>query len=99
MNLFYKQILNYVSLDDIEFIYTILGIDNFSELSQGRLRFLYSYIRENHRDYEGDIFKFGVFRGASLIAIAMLLKQLGSDKKIYGFDSFSGFPRFDQVCY
>ena len=57
---------------------------------------IYQHIRENHRDYEGDIFEFGVFRGASLIAIAMLLKQLGSDKKIYGFDSFSGFPRFNE---
>mgnify|MGYP001361244978 CR=1 FL=1 len=94
--MFYKQILSYISKDDAEFIYTTIGIDNFSELSQSRLRFLYRHIRENHRDYEGDIFEFGVFRGASLIAMAMLLKQLGSDKKIYGFDSFSGFPRFNE---
>ena len=94
--MFYKQILNYISKDDAEYIYSALGIDNFSEFSQSRLRFLYRHIRENHKDYTGDIFEFGVFKGASTIAMAMLLKQLGSDKKIYGFDSFSGFPAFNE---
>jgi len=28
--------------------------------------------------------------------MAMFLKQLGSDKKIYGFDSFSGFSAFNE---
>ena len=94
--MFYKKILNYINKDDAEFIYSALDIDNFSKFSQSRLRFLYQYIRENHNKYKGDVFEFGVYRGASLIAIAMLLKQLGSEKKVYGFDSFCGFPRFDE---
>jgi hypothetical protein len=94
--MFYKDILSWIGKDDAEFIYTALGIDNFSEFSQSRLRFLYRHIRENHRDYDGDIFEFGVFRGASLIAAAMLLKKLESEKIIYGFDSFSGFPAFNE---
>ena len=49
-------------------------------------------IRENHTEILGDIVEAGVYRGNSLIAIGMLLKELGSSKKIYGFDSFSGFP-------
>jgi len=94
--MYYKKILEYIGNDDAEFIYPALGIDDFSEFSQSRLRFLYRHIRDNHKELEGDIFEFGVFRGASLIAISMLLKQIGSDKKIYGFDSFSGFPRFNE---
>jgi len=95
--MYYKKILDYLEEDNAEFIYSALGIDNFSDCSQSRLRFLYRYIKEKHKNLDGDIFEFGVFRGASLIAIAMLLKQLGSDKKIYGFDSFSGFPRFHDM--
>jgi len=34
----------------------------------------------------------GVFRGKSILATALLLKEIGSPKKVYGFDSFSGFP-------
>lgn len=33
-----------------------------------------------------------MYRGASLITTALLLKSLGSEKKVYGFDSFTGFP-------
>ena len=35
-------------------------------------------------DFRGDIVEFGVFRGASLVATALLLKELGSNKKFMG---------------
>jgi hypothetical protein len=41
---------------------------------------------------EGDICEFGVFQGRGILAWAMLCKELGLNKKIIGFDSFSGFP-------
>tara|TARA_B100000780_G_C20965047_1_gene385280 strand:- start:98 stop:739 length:642 start_codon:yes stop_codon:yes gene_type:complete len=43
---------------------------------------------------EGDIFEFGVYKGGGTIAMALQLKILGSSKKIYAFDSFSGFPAY-----
>jgi hypothetical protein len=43
---------------------------------------------------DGDIFEFGVYRGSTLLAMALLLKELGSEKKVYGFDSFYGFPSY-----
>lgn len=58
----------------------------------GKLEHLIRFIRERHRDFEGDVIESGVFKGSSLIAIAMVLKECGSDKKVYGFDSFAGFP-------
>ena len=70
--------------------FNVLGIYNY--LQSGRFDSLFSFIKENHDKIEGDIVEAGVFRGSSLIAIAMCLKELGSDKKVYGFDSFAGFP-------
>ena len=40
---------------------------------------------------EGDIVESGVFRRRSLLATALLLKELGSSKLVYGYDSFKGF--------
>ena len=74
--------------EDWEF--NVLGIYNY--LKPGRFDALFTYIKENHDKIPGDIVEAGVFRGSSLIAIAMYLKEIGSDKKVYGFDSFYGFP-------
>ena len=78
-----------------EFIFNALGIDNHLKDSSSRLRFWYDHIRKNANRDSGDIFEFGVFRGASLLSVAILLKQLKSSKKVYGFDSFSGFPSYN----
>ncbi len=40
----------------------------------------------------GDVIECGVFRGASLQQMACALKESGSQKCIYGLDSFEGFP-------
>ncbi len=74
--------------DDWEF--SSLGIYNYKKT--GKLDYLIKFIRDNDKKFEGDIFEAGVFKGASLIALAMILKEIGSNKKVYGFDSFSGFP-------
>ena len=67
-----------------------MEIDDYR--SQIKLSPYYEFIRKNHEQLEGDILEVGVYRGKSLLSTAMLLKELGSDKKVYGFDSFSGFP-------
>jgi hypothetical protein len=74
--------------EDWEF--NVLGIYNF--LKPGRFDALFKFIQDNHSKMPGDIVEAGVYRGSSLIALGMFLKQLGSDKKVYGFDSFAGFP-------
>ncbi|MEL6396929.1 MAG: TylF/MycF/NovP-related O-methyltransferase [Planctomycetota bacterium] len=70
----------------------VLGIVDPRE--PGKLRGYFDFIREHHDSIEGDILEAGVFRGASLLATALLLRELGSPKKVVGFDSFCGFPRY-----
>jgi len=77
-----------------DFIFNLLEIENFNSQSS-RLRFWFSHLEKNIQileDSNSDLFEFGVFRGKSLIAMAFLLKKLKSSSKIYGFDSFAGFP-------
>lgn len=40
---------------------------------------------------EGDVAECGVFRGATLVPMAVHLKQRGCGKRLLGFDSFEGF--------
>jgi len=69
----------------------VLDIYDF-RTNNGSLRFFFEFIKKYHDEIDGDIVEAGVFRGKSLLAIALMLKEIGSEKKIYGFDSFSGFP-------
>ena len=70
--------------------FNLLGIYNFN--SYGSFQNLFQFIENNHNKIEGDIVEAGVFRGNSLLSIALFLKKLGSSKKVFGFDTFSGFP-------
>lgn len=78
-----------------EYILNKLDVDHYHIDTVSSKRFLYKNIRSNLL-LDGDIFEFGVYRGATLLALGLLLKELGSDKKIYGFDSFSGFPSYSR---
>ena len=74
-----------------------LGALNIYDCSrEGHLDIYFDFIKNSHKDLKGNIFEFGVFKGNSLLATALLLKNLGSDKRIFGFDSFSGFPSYDE---
>ena len=75
--------------DDWEF--NVLGIYKYRK--KGNLRHYFSYLVEHHDYIEGDILEAGVYNGRSLLATGLLLKELGSSKQVYGFDSFEGFPR------
>jgi hypothetical protein len=74
--------------EDWEF--NVLGIYNYRK--PGPFDALFRFVQDNHHRLDGDIVEAGVYRGSSLIAMGMMLKELGSTKKVYGFDSFSGFP-------
>ena len=56
----------------------------------GKLEGYFDFIKKHYKQLEGDICEVGVYRGFSILATALLLKELGSDKKVWGFDSFSG---------
>ncbi len=53
-------------------------------------------------DIGGDIVECGVWKGGSMMAVAMILRELGvSDRKLYLFDTFEGMPppaAIDRAC-
>ena len=67
------------------------GIYNFSV--KGKFDEYFKNIK-SRLDVNGDVCEIGVYKGSSILATAIYLKELGSKKKVYGFDSFSGFPKY-----
>jgi hypothetical protein len=47
---------------------------------------------ERTQSVEGDIAECGVFRGRTLVSMALWLQQHRIPKHVFGFDSFAGFP-------
>ena len=70
--------------------FNILEVYNYHH--PGPLEGYFTFVREHHRVLPGDLLEAGVYRGKSLLAMALMLKELGSPKKIYGYDTWSGFP-------
>ena len=96
-NGYYKKVIKLRTnmkklLKDWEF--NVLGIDNYNKI--GKLKPYYDFIKNNHNSIDGDICEIGVYRGFSLLATAMLLKEIGSSKIVYGYDSFMGFPSYHE---
>ncbi|AJF62656.1 MAG: O-methyltransferase [archaeon GW2011_AR20] len=50
---------------------------------------LYEVLKNN---IKGDLIEFGVYKGGSIIQFAKVLKELNSNKLIYGLDTFEGLP-------
>jgi len=82
-----------------DYLFDLLSIENFNS-QKSKMRFWFNHAKELDKSIDGDIFEFGVYRGSSLLAMALLLKKIKSKKKIYAFDTFSGFPsysKFDHI--
>ena len=47
---------------------------------------------EETESLEGDVVECGVYKGGTLVTMALWLKRLGSPRWVHGFDSFEGFP-------
>ena len=77
-------------------VLNLLEVDDFSPESNSPLRFWYKHLKSFAKKNDGDIFEFGVYRGKSIIAAALILKQLKSKKKIFAFDNFTGFPKLSK---
>ncbi len=73
--------------------FNVLNIYNYRK--PGWFKQWFDFIKFNHASIKGDLVEAGVYRGKTLLATALFLKEIGSKKKIYGFDSFSGFPSDD----
>ncbi len=75
---------------DEDWEFNVLGIYNYRK--PGKLDAYFRYIMEHHDHIEGDLCEAGVFAGRTLLAAGLLLKELGSKKQVYGYDTFQGFP-------
>ena len=71
--------------------FNLLGIYNFN--SYGSFQNLIQFIENNHNKIEGDIVEAGVYRGNSLLSIALLLEARLFKKSLWIYDTFSGFPK------
>jgi hypothetical protein len=71
--------------------FNTLGIYDYKR--PGYLDLWFNFIRLTESLIPGDVVEAGVFRGHTLLATALLLRELGSPKKVLGFDSFRGFPQ------
>ena len=74
-----------------DFEFNLLNIENYN--LHPRMNFFKNFFQQNSK-INGDYFEFGVFKGSSLISVALLFKKFGIKKKVYGFDSFEGFPSY-----
>ena len=52
----------------------------------------YDFLRGELNDIPGDVLEFGVFRGRTLATTAYCASLAEIKRKVYGYDSFSGFP-------
>jgi len=74
-----------------DFEFNLLNIENYH--LNPRMIFFKNHFKKN-LSIPGDYFEFGVYQGSSLISVALLFKKLGIKRKVYGFDSFQGFPSY-----
>ena len=52
----------------------------------------YDFLRKNLDQIEGDILELGVYRGRTLATTAFCASLAASPRKVYGYDTFEGFP-------
>ena len=78
-----------------DYLFNILEIDNFHK-NTSSYRHLYKFVIKNHKKFKGDLAFFGIYRGAKLLSLSILLKKLNSNKKIFAFDNFKGFTKYNK---
>ena len=70
-------------------------LENFGMLigDKSMYRFMkLSEILKEIKNVKGDIIEFGIWNGNNLFSIKKMIDYYKINKKIYGFDNFSGFP-------
>ncbi len=70
--------------------FAVAGVYNYKK--PGPLGAYFDFVRQNHEQIQGDLLEAGVFRGSSLVAMGLMLREMGSGKKVFGYDTFEGFP-------
>ncbi|MER8370222.1 TylF/MycF family methyltransferase [Mesorhizobium sp. M0902] len=70
-----------------------LFIPSFANGYRNCLVHIYQCLKNAHRrGLEGVVAEFGMFKGGTTMLISRFIEQLGADWKVFGFDTFKGFP-------
>lgn len=80
--------MGYFPTKDWEF--NTLNIYNYKK--HGKLASVFDWMLGEGRGVEGDILEAGCFRGKTLLAFGLFVLEHGLNRKVYGYDTFSGFP-------
>ena len=74
-----------------------LELFNLDKASQ--LFFYFNFLKSKaFAKLKGDVVESGVFRGKSLLTSALILNSTNNkNKKIWGYDTFSGFPQLSNL--
>jgi hypothetical protein len=70
-----------------------LFIPSFANGYPNCLVHIYQCLENAHRrGLKGAVAEFGMFKGGTTMLISRFIEALGADWKVYGFDTFNGFP-------
>ena len=70
-----------------------LFIPSFANGYQYSLVHIYQCLQNAHRQgLKGVVAEFGMFKGGTTMLISRFIEELGADWKVFGFDTFNGFP-------
>jgi O-methyltransferase len=70
-----------------------LFIPSFANGYQNSLVHIYQCLQNAHRQrLKGVIAEFGMFKGGTTMLISRFIEEMGADWKVFGFDTFDGFP-------
>ncbi len=75
-----------------DWLYNSIGLRNPEKTES--LKPFYDFVLNEGAQIPGDIAEFGVYRGDSLLSTGLLLARMKLNKRVLGFDTFSGFPVF-----
>lgn len=82
-----------VAEDDERFAALFREVKPYTMVDRDRLYSLYTAVRHvvTH-DIPGDLVECGVFKGGCCMLMALTLKDMGADRKIWLYDTFAGMP-------
>jgi hypothetical protein len=70
-----------------------LFIPSFANGYENSLIHIYQCLQNAHRQgLKGVVAEFGMFKGGTTMLISRFIEEMGADWKVFGFDTFDGFP-------
>ena len=62
--------------NESDYIFSLYQIENHNSSSDTKFKIWFNHFVKFHRKLKGNLFEFGVYKGSSLISMAILMKRL-----------------------